>query len=137
MFLVTVCSSLAWRVSCAASCFALICCLSSSFSFFFLSFASFLILLARRVDLFFLALLIFSSFVMVLDNFPFPHFLGLFPLLRLILFLRGVFASDAAISLLSSIIVFCDLRDEGFGNHVAGIKMTGEYLYAVSNFDSM
>ena len=42
MLLVKVCSSFARRVSCAASCFALICCLSSSFSFFFLSFASFL-----------------------------------------------------------------------------------------------
>lgn len=79
MFLVIVCSSLARRVSCAASCFALICCFSSSFSFFLLSFASFLILLnlACRVDLIFLALLVFSFFVMVLVNFPFPHFLGL------------------------------------------------------------
>ena len=78
MFLVTVCSSLARRVRCEASCFALICCLGSS-SFFFLSFASFLILLnlACRVDLIFLALLIFSFFALVLVNFPFPHFLGL------------------------------------------------------------
>ena len=55
MFLETVCTSLARRVSCAASCFTLICCLSSSFSFFFLSFASFLILLnlAHMVDSFF------------------------------------------------------------------------------------
>ena len=74
MFLVRVCSSFARRVSCAASCFALICCLSSSFSFFFLSFASFSILLnlAHRD---FLVLLIFSFFALV--NFPFPHFLGL------------------------------------------------------------
>ena len=79
MFFVTVCSSLARRVSCAASCFALICCLSSSFSFFFLSFASFLILLnlARRVDLIFLALPIFSFRAFTLANPPFPYFLGL------------------------------------------------------------
>ena len=79
MFLVRVCSSFARRVSCAASCFALICCLSSSFSFFSLSFASFLVLLnlARRADLICLALLIFSFFALVLVNFLFPHFLGL------------------------------------------------------------
>ena len=78
MLLVRVCSSFARRVSCAASCFALICCLRSSFSFFFLSFASLILLnLARRVDLIFLDLLIFSFFALVLVNSPFPHFLGL------------------------------------------------------------
>ena len=78
MFLVTVCISLTRRVSCAASCFALICCLSSSFSFFFLSFVSFLILLnlARRV-LIFLAVLIFYFFALAPANFAIPHFLGL------------------------------------------------------------
>ena len=78
MFLVTVCISLASRVSCAASCFALICCLSSSFSFFLLSFISFLTLLklARRV-LIFSAFLIFSFFTLAPANFAIPHFLCL------------------------------------------------------------
>ena len=56
------------------------CCLSNSFSFFFLSFASFLILsnLARKVDLIFFAFLIFSfSFFVVFLVDLFPHFLGL------------------------------------------------------------
>ena len=77
MFLVTVCISLARRVSCAGNCFALICCLSSSFSFFFLSFVSLILLnLACRV-LICLAFLIFSFFALAPANFAIPHFLGL------------------------------------------------------------